>query len=60
MYINKLYNIVNEYKNTYHKTTKMKPVDVKNDNDKDPKFKVGDQVWILKYKNIFTDGYTPN
>ena len=40
----------------------MKPVDVKDDtyiasskevNDKDPKFQVGDQVRISKYKNIF-------
>ena len=30
MYIGKLDNIVNEYNNAYHRTTKMKPVDVKN------------------------------
>ena len=30
MYINKLYEIVNKYNNTYHSTIKMKPVDVKN------------------------------
>ena len=29
-------------------------------NDKDPKFKVGDNVTISKYKNIFTKGYVPN
>ena len=29
VYINKLDDIVNEYNNTYHKTIKMKPVDVK-------------------------------
>ena len=29
MYIDKLDNMVNEYNNTYHRTTKMKPVDVK-------------------------------
>ena len=43
-------------------TIHMKPVDVKDDtyiasskevNDKDPKFQVGDQVRISKYKNIF-------
>ena len=27
---------------------------------KDPKFKVGDQVRIWKYKNIFAKGYTPS
>ena len=60
--INKLDDIVGEYNNTYHKTIKMKPVDVKDNkyivfkkevNDKDPKFKVGDHVRISKYKNIF-------
>ena len=65
-----VYNdIVNEYNNTYHRTIKMKPVDVKDNtyinfgkelNDKDPKFKVGDQVRISKYKNIFAKGYTSN
>ena len=29
MYIHKLDDIVNEYNNTYHKTIKMKPADVK-------------------------------
>ena len=28
-------------------------------NKKDPKFKVGDQVRISKYKNILTKGYAP-
>ena len=58
-----------EYNYTYHRTIKMKSVDVKDNtyidfkkevNDKDPKFKVHDQVRISKYKNIFTKGYTPN
>ena len=70
MYIDKLDDIVNEYNNTYHRTIKMEPVDVKDNtyidsikshsNDKDPKFKVGDHVRISKYKNIFAKGYTPN
>ena len=47
----------------------MQPVDVKASkyidfnvkiNDKDPKFKVCDQARMLKYKNIFVTGYTPN
>ena len=29
VYIDKLEHIVNKYKNTYHKTIKMKPADVK-------------------------------
>ena len=69
VYIDKLDDIVNEYNNTYHRTIKMKPVDVKDNtyidsskevNDKNPKFKVGDLVRISKYKNIFAKGYTPN
>ena len=69
VYINKLDDIVGEYNNTYHRTIKMKPVDIKDNtsidlekevNDKDPKFKVGDHVRISKYKNIFAKGYTPN
>ena len=69
VHIDKLDDIVNEYNNTYHTTTKMKPIDVKDNtyinadkeiNNKDPKFKVGDRVRISKYKNIFAKGYTPN
>ena len=69
VYIDKLDDIVNEYNNTYHRTIKMKPVDVKDNtyidfekevNDKDPNFKVGDYVRISKYKNIFAKVYAPN
>ena len=69
VYINKLDDIVDEYNNTYHRTIKMKPVDVKDDtyidvkievSDKDPKLKFCDQVRISKYKNIFAKGYTSN
>ena len=47
----------------------MRPIDVKDrarmdfekgNNDKGPKFHVGDHVRIWKYKNIFAKGYTPN
>ena len=67
--IDKLDDIVNKYNNTYHRTIKMKPVDVKLStyidsskeiNDKDPKFKIGDIVRIWKYKIIFTKGCVPN
>ena len=60
VYIDKLNNIVNEYNNTKHRTTKMKPIDAKDNtyidfgkevNDNDPKFKIGDQV---EYRNIKT------
>ena len=69
VYINKLDDIVNEYNNTKHRTTKMKPIDVKDNtyidfgkevNDNDLKFKVGDHVRISQYKNILSKGCTPN
>ena len=53
VYIDKLDDMVGEYNNTYHRTIKMKPIDVKDNtyidfkkevNDKYPKFKVGDHV----------------
>ena len=56
VYIDKLDDIVDEYNNAYHTTINMKPTDVKDNtyiNNKDPKFKVGDNVTISKYKNIF-------
>ena len=66
MYIDKWNEIVDEYNNTYHTPIKMKPFDVKDNtytdfnkqvNDRDPKFKVGDNIRISKYKNIFAKGY---
>ena len=64
LYIDKLDDIANEYNNTYHRTIKMKPIDVKDnayiDFKKDPKFKVGDHVRISRCQNIFAKGYTPN
>ena len=48
-------DIVNKYNNTFHRTIKMKPIDVKSDsyteynvdpNEKDPKFKLDDHVRI--------------
>ena len=69
VYIDKPDDIVNEYNNTYHRTMKMKPVDVKDNtsidfekevNGKNPKFKVGDYVRISKSKNSFAKGYIPN
>ena len=69
VYIDKLDDIADEYNNTYHRTIKMNPIDVKDNtyidfdkevNDNDLKFKVGDHVRISKYKTIFAKGYTPN
>ena len=69
VYIDKLNDIVNKYNNTYDRTIKMKPVDVKDNtyinfgkesNDKNRKFKVGDHVRISNYKTFFAKEYTPN
>ena len=69
VYINKLDDIVDKYNNIHHRKIKMKHVDFKDNtyidfkrkvHDKDPKFKVRDDVRISKYKNIFAKGYTPN
>ena len=69
VYVNNLADIVKKYNNTYHNTIKMKPVNVKistyidfgiENNEKDPKFKVGDHVRISKYKNIFAECYNQN
>ena len=69
VYIDKLDDRVNEYNNTYHRTIKMKPIDVKHNtyinidkevNEKDPQFKVGHHVRISKYKKIFPKHYAPS
>ena len=69
VYIHKLDDIVNKYSNTYQSTIKMKPVDVKSStyvnsskeiNNKNRKFKVGNNVRISKYKKAFAKGYTSN
>ena len=69
VYIDILKGTVNEYNNTQHRTIKMKAVDVKDNtyidsikdvNDKDSTFKVGDHLRISKQKNVFAKGYTPN
>ena len=69
VYIDKLDNIVDEYNNTYHRTIKMKPVDIKDNtyidfekevNERDPKFKVNDHIRISNCKNISAKGYTLN
>ena len=69
VYIDKLDDVVNKYNNTYHRTTKIRLVDVKSStyidsskeiNDKDLKLKIGDIVRRSKYKNIFAKGYVSN
>ena len=63
VYIDKLNDIVNEHNNTYHRTIKMKPIDVKDNtyinigkdvNNKGPKLKLGDHVIkIIKIQKHF-------
>ena len=64
-----LNGIVDKYNNTVHKAIKMKPIEVTSDyyaaynetaNKKNPKFKVGNNVRISEYENIFGKGYSPN
>ena len=67
VHIDKLVEILYKYSNTCHSTIKMKAVDVnsttsidfsKENNKEHPKFKVGNDVRISKYKSIFVKGYT--
>ena len=69
VYIDKVDDIVYKYINKFHITVETKPADVKSstyiefvieNNEKDPKLEVGDQVRISKYKNIFAKGNVPN
>ena len=68
VHIDKLDDVVNKYNNTYS-IIKLKPVDVKSNTyiysskeiiDNNPKFKIGDNVRISKYKNVFAKGCTPD
>ena len=69
VYFDVLYDVVNKYNNTVHRSIKIKPIDVTSDSyaeynedsdEKDPKFKVVDHVTISKNKNICAKGYTHN
>ena len=69
VYIDKLNEIIEKYNNTYHRTIKMKPLDVnpsinfdfnQENNKEDPKVKVGANVRIPKSKNIFGKSFVPN
>ena len=70
VYYDVLDDLVNKYNNTKHSTIKVKPIDVRDNNnkrvyidehnEKRSRFKVGDSVRISKFKNIFAKGYTPN
>ena len=60
---------VNKYNNTYHKTSKMKPIHLKSNtyiksskdnSNEDPKFRIGDIVRIPEHTNIFAKDNVPN
>ena len=68
-YIDKLDDLVNKYNNTYHSTIKRKAINLKSStyadsskgiSDKDPKFKIGNNVTISKYENASAKGYIPD
>ena len=73
-YIDFLKDLLENYNNSFHRTIKMKPVDVNSSNENEIlnkvfridqklvkfKFKIGDKVRISKVKRTFEKGYTPN
>ena len=59
VYIDKFNDIVNECNNRYYRTY-IYIDSIKEINNNDPEFKVGDLIRISKYKYIFAKGYTPN
>ena len=65
VYVDKLDDIVNKYNNTYHRTTTMKPVDIKSStyvdfNNENNKESPSDHARISKYKIIFAKPYLSN
>ena len=69
VYIDESADKINEYNNTYHRTIKMQPIDIKSGIyinfvvehiEKDPKCEVGYYVVISKYSNSFAKAYTSN
>ena len=65
-YLSYLNKLVDEYNNTYHHSINKKPINTDysvltekiETNPIALKFKVNDRVKIIKYKNIFSKGYT--
>ena len=67
--------LVENYNNTVHETIHMKPKDVTEKNENEvwitlygsnfgglplPKFRVGDTIRVIEYKNVFAKGYKAN
>ena len=59
-------DVANRYNNTCHRIIKMTHFNVKSgvyikyNVDSNAKFKIGDQVKLSKYENVFSKAYTPN
>jgi hypothetical protein len=75
VYHDVLDKIIHSYNNSYHRTIKMKPVEVRKSNEEEIyervftdknqfikrfKYSLDDKVRISKYKTSFAKGYTPN
>jgi len=75
VYLDIIDNLIKSYNNNYHRSIKMSPNEVNNENKNQVfknlyghindsliefKFKKGDNVRIAKYKTVFDKGYTPN
>ena len=75
VYFDVINNMINTYNKSYHRTIKMRPIDVDSDQVQEiyervftntstivKKFslKIDDKVRISKYKTVFSKGYTPN
>ena len=75
-YVNVLNNIIHKYNNTYHRSIKCTPTAARESSNYrhvykslyptiiskvgKPKFEVGDRVRIVRKKNTFEKGFTPN
>ena len=67
-YLCYLKKLVEQDNSSYHRSVGSKPIDANFPNltkeiessYKTPKFRVGDRVKIIKYRNIFSKGYTRN
>ena len=60
VYIDNLSDIVNKYNNTYHKTTKMKPVDVKDNTHIDFGKEVNDRKLFIIWEYQITKTFLLN
>ena len=66
--MDKLDNVINKYNNTCHSAIKVEPVDIKSSkyinsgkeiNNKDPIFKIGDNVQNIKISKYFCKRLRP-